>query len=41
MHRFKSKETLEQKKEYLRQKYPVGTRIELIQLCNDERDILD
>ena len=39
MHRFKSKETLVQQKEHLRQKYPVGTRIELIQLCNDERDM--
>ena len=39
MHRFKFKETLEKQKEYLQQKYPVGTRIELIQLCNDERDM--
>ncbi|MDR1630695.1 MAG: DUF4314 domain-containing protein [Oscillospiraceae bacterium] len=37
--KFSSGEALQEKKKLLAQKYPVGTRIELNSLCNDERDM--
>ena len=39
MRRFPSGEVLQKQKEQLRQMYPVGTRIELKGLCDDERDM--
>ena len=39
MHKFQSGEVLQRQKERLKQMYPVGTRIELNALCNDERDM--
>ena len=32
-------EVLQEKKKSLEQRYPVGTRVELNHLCNDERDM--
>ena len=37
--KFSSGITLQEKKKMLEQKYPTGTRVELNQLCNDERDM--
>ncbi|MCL2508392.1 MAG: DUF4314 domain-containing protein [Oscillospiraceae bacterium] len=37
--KFLSGDALQEKKRLLEQKYPVGTRIELNSLCNDERDM--
>ena len=39
MRKFEFGENLKQRKEHLNQLYPVGTRVELTQLCNDERDM--